>query len=56
MIELYAVAILKFGALSRNRTDHLRITKPLLYQMSYEGNVLYLAALSACSLNSNSLA
>ena len=25
------------GALSRIRTDHLRITSALLYQMSYEG-------------------
>ena len=30
---------IQFGALSRFRTDHLLITKQMLYQMSYEGDI-----------------
>ncbi len=34
------------GAPGRDRTRDLRFTKPLLYQLSYKGNVLRLAYLS----------
>ena len=37
------------GALGRNRTCDLRFRKPLLYPLSYEGNLLELMALRSLS-------
>ena len=40
-------AMLRYGAGTTNRTRDLRVTKPLLYQLSYTGIVVIILGLSS---------